>query len=135
MAAVPKQLTPWKPGQSGNPAGRTKLPDELRAIKALTVEEACRLISKYARAGHGTFQSILDDPTTPAIDACIVAIFAAGIKNGDWTRLSFLLDRAIGKVPVAIEDDEDRAARRELENLSDEELEKIIAARLLKKAG
>lgn len=23
-SAVPKQLTPWKPGQSGNPKGRTK---------------------------------------------------------------------------------------------------------------
>lgn len=24
MSAVPKQLTPWKPGQSGNPGGRQK---------------------------------------------------------------------------------------------------------------
>lgn len=102
----------------------------MRAISALTSAEASRLISKYARLGHGCLQSVVDNPATPALEASIASIFISSIKHGDYTRLAFLLDRAIGKVPVAIEDDEDRAARREVEDLSDEELVKLVAEKL-----
>lgn len=80
----------------------------------------------------------MDNPETPAIEAHVASIFMHGIKHGDHLRLSFLLDRAIGKVPIAVEDDEDRAARREIEDLSDEELIRIVAEKLpelTKKAG
>ncbi len=134
-----EQLKPFHfaPGQSGNPGGRPKLSPELRAISALTTQEACRIISKFARMGHGGLDAIISNPNTSSIEACVASIFSHCIANGDYTRLSFLLDRAIGRVPVAIEDDEDRAARKEIEEMSDEELLRVVAEKIpqLMKAG
>lgn len=130
MSAVPKQLTPWSKGQSGNPGGRPKIPDALRAIRSLSYHEMQKLVSKYARMTQAETAIALADRETPMIERTIASIFWHSDKYGDCVRLAFLLDRAIGKVPVAIEDDDDRAARKEIEDLSDHELIKLVAEKL-----
>lgn len=71
------------------------------------------------------------NPKIPALDAYIISIFTVGIETGDHTKLSFLLERAIGKVPIAIESPEDIAARQELQALTDQELIRIAKTRIL----
>jgi len=61
---------------------------------------------------------------------CIAAILAKCIETGDQGRLQFLLDNAIGKIPVSIESEEDRLAREEVERLSDAELVTLIKSKL-----
>lgn len=125
-----EHLTPWKPGQSGNPGGNPKLPDALRAIKSLSVKEVNKLISKYARLSMVQLKAAQEDKKVSVIELCIAAIFARCMEYGDYTRLNFLLERAIGKVPIAVEDDEDRAARKDIEELSDQELLRLAKEKI-----
>ncbi len=125
-------LKPWQPGQSGNPSGVAKLPAELRCIRSVSRPELSKLISKYARMPAEESEAIALDPATQPIERTIINIWkhAQFSKTGDFTRLAFLMEMAIGKVPIAVEDDEDRAARKEIEELSDEELVKLVVAKL-----
>lgn len=120
----------FKPGVSGNPSGRPILPDELRAIRSLNQVEACKLISKYARMTKDELLKAVDDESTPVIELSIASIFSKCVENGDYTRLSFLLDRAIGKVPSIAESDEETLARAEIQSLSDQELLRLITEKL-----
>lgn len=97
MAGI-ANLKPWPKGVSGNPQGTVKLPPELKAIRALTGHETARLIAKYARMPLDQIEITLKNPTTPALEAAICSIFNQAHKKGDWLRLAFLLDRALGKV-------------------------------------
>lgn len=125
-----KNLTPWKAGQSGNPTGVAKLPPELQAIKALTRVESSRYISKYARMSKEELEMAAINPKTTALELGIVSIFMKCIQHGDSTRLQFLLDQSIGKIPVATETDEEKLARQDLQNLSDQELIKLVKEKI-----
>jgi len=110
MGAAP-QLRPshWKKGQSGNPSGRPKLPPELKAIPPFTANELSRIISKYGRLTVERLYEIIDNKLATAMDVAVCKIFARSIEEGDYGRLSFLLDRCIGKPPVSepLDSDED----------------------------
>lgn len=107
-------LKPWKPGQSGNPAGKVKLPEELRAIHALSQIEVCKLVSKYARMTLVQLAAASIDENTSVIELTIAAIFSKSIQQGDFTRLAFLLDRSIGRVPTTLELSDDLSQLQEL---------------------
>lgn len=123
-----ERLRPYhfKPGQSGNPLGRPKAPEYLRKIASLTQIEACKLISKYGRMTMAELTLAIESKTTPVIDLAIASIFNQSILTGDYKRLEFLLDRAIGKAPLIEESEEEVAAREELRNLTNPELLALI---------
>ena len=91
----------FKKGDSGNPKGRPPLPPELKAISPYTATELSRRISKYGRLTKAALYEVIDDPLTPVMDLSICKMFEKCLEEGDYTRLSFLLDRCIGKAPVA----------------------------------
>jgi hypothetical protein len=124
-AASLKNLKSWPKGVSGNPSG-SRVPAELRGISSLTQTEVTKIISKYARMIRSELELIKDDPSLSAFDVCVISIFQQSMKFGDFQRLSFLLDRAIGKAPVAVEDDESNNAREELTRLSMKELLTLV---------
>ena len=95
-----RTLKPWKPGQSGNPGGQPRVPDHLRGISSLSQHEVTKVVSKYARMTRSELQAAAQSPDTPMLEVAIASIFAQSAKNGDYSRLAFLLDRAIGKVPT-----------------------------------
>jgi hypothetical protein len=82
----------FKKGVSGNPSGRTKLPDELQAIKRITRDEVVALVSKFFRMPIPALDAHLKNPKCTGIEFAI-------IKNvRDYRMLGWLLDRTIGKV-------------------------------------
>jgi hypothetical protein len=91
------------PGQSGNPKGRPPEPPELKAMKRMTKGELSLLINKYMQMDLVELGAIAHNPTTKAIDAMISSIIIQCIKQGDYTRLNFFLDRELGKVSEKIE--------------------------------
>lgn len=76
----PANLKPFEPGQSGNPGGRPKLP-----------EDAKQLARGYTRAAIETLAGVMQNDEAPA---------AARV-----TAASTLLDRAWGKAPQHITTD------------------------------
>lgn len=103
-----KPGTRFKPGQSGNPAGRKKLPPEIQAINSLTPEYVKKIISKFSQMSKeemGTFLRLgPDDPGGPnMMEIMIGSIVAKAAQDGDYTRLNFLLDRSIGRVKETID--------------------------------
>jgi len=132
MSAAKQIGAPWKPGQSGNPGGRKALPPELRGIHALTQLEVCALVSKYARMSRDELQAAVGSPSTPMLEIAIASIFAQAAKHGDFARLAFLLDRAIGKVKVVEESDQ---AMQDLAAKSTQELLELVAAKMPLKVG
>ena len=83
MNPNPKQenLKPFKKGQSGNPAGRPKLPDLKEAIAKILAEE---------KDGHTALEAIL-------------AALRAKASKGDVRAAQELLDRGFGKAKQVID--------------------------------
>ncbi len=93
-------LKPFRPGQSGNPTGRPAIPEELRAIKALTKDEVARLFSKFLRANLQELAQTIGNKESPSLDVWLAAGILKGIDYGDFTRLAFMLERVVGKPAI-----------------------------------
>lgn len=123
-----QNLKSWPKGVSGNPGGRPRvIPEELRNIKPFTSAEVTRIISKYGRM---TFDELLKSAQTnlPSMDLAVISVLRESIEKADHQRLSFLLDRTIGKVPVIVEDEEENSERAELAKLPIREIIKLVMA-------
>ncbi len=86
------QLEPyqWQPGQSGNPGGK---PHNL-----LSVPGVHKLFSRIAAMTRSELQALIVDPKSNMMELSIAAIFAKAAKDGDYTRVEFILQRTIGRV-------------------------------------
>jgi len=90
----------WKPGVSGNPSGRTPIPEDL---KDCTPTEIRAIIWRLWKFQPHRLKDILEDPKTPVGVLFIAQVLAKGIEQGDAGRLGFLLDRLVGKVKEVVE--------------------------------
>jgi len=95
---IPKQLTPWKKGQSGNPNGRPKLPAHLKDIPSLTADEVNKIMSKYTRMTLPELEQVIADRKAPALEMAICSNLIKSIQSGEYANLNFVLDRSVGKV-------------------------------------
>lgn len=127
-----KNLKPFPPGVSGNPSGKPKkqLPEGLRDIESLTQREVVKLISKYARMTRGELAAAELSAKATALELAFVSIFNKSIEDGDFTRVSFLLDRCIGKAPQVVEDEDERQEREVLGRMSLNELLTFVQSNL-----
>lgn len=95
--AVPPKHTQFKPGQSGNPAGASKLQ------RTLTKERVVDVLSRFAHLSRKELFAVSESETTPMLEAMVANIMLKAFENGDASRLEFLLNRAYGKVKDEIE--------------------------------
>ena len=94
----------YKPGESGNPAGRPKCQV---AADIQVLQELSRgfVETKIAAAMQRTINELVEvykDPDSQSIDVAISSIMLKSAK-GDYKALNFLFDRVIGKVADKIE--------------------------------
>lgn len=88
----------FQKGVSGNPNGRPKLPPEIKQIQKMSPTFVRAMINKLSRMTKDELATHLKDPKTPVLEVTLGSIYAKAIKDGDYMRLNFLLDRTIGKV-------------------------------------
>lgn len=125
-----QHLKPWVPGQSGNPGGRPKLPEELRLIRSLTQEELSKYVSKYSRMAPDALDVLVEARSIPMLELAIARIFQESALKGDFTRLGFLLDRA-GLKPKPIEaSDLESEAMEEIRRLTTTELISLVKGQI-----
>lgn len=95
--------TSFKPGQSGNPAGRVKMPTEVKEAKRMTQESAITMFNLLAHATKEELSAIIKDPTTNVMTLALAQVLIKGIQNGDQARVNFIFDRMLGKVKEQVE--------------------------------
>lgn len=93
----------FKPGQSGNPGGRPKLPDDIKEARKLNQHELERIINKYLAMSRDQVKESISSPTTPMMELMVASIVAQAAQKGDHQRLDFVLNRLVGKVKDQIE--------------------------------
>jgi hypothetical protein len=98
-----KNLKPFKPGQSGNPNGRPKVPHDILEARKLNQVELERTVNKYLFTDRFSLQKVIKDPSTKMMDLMVASIMAQAAQKGDQQRLEFILNRLIGKVKDQIE--------------------------------
>lgn len=95
MRPPPPDHTKWKKGQSGNASGKPK--------QLLTKDKVSSILGKFATMTRDELQKVMQDSKTPMIEIMIAAVIIKAAKDGDYSRLDFLLSRSIGKVKDEIE--------------------------------
>jgi hypothetical protein len=88
----------FKPGQSGNPKGGNSLPAEIKALKKLSPGYIKGIISKIALMPREQLMLYLQNPDIPQIELTVASILVKATTEGDHAKLSFLLDRSVGRV-------------------------------------
>jgi hypothetical protein len=96
--------TSFKKGQSGNPNGRPKLPEDLKKVKLLSDAEIKRLMAAFAQMTTEDIQGFSTDLKKPVLHVLLARIYLKAIEDGDQRRLDFILDRTIGKVVEKVQD-------------------------------
>lgn len=88
----------WKPGQSGNPAGRPPNPIP-RALKELTVESYRKVIEAVCTGNLDNLRMMIDDPGTSALQVGIATSVLNAVVAGDYSVIERIAERIIGKIP------------------------------------
>lgn len=93
---MPKKL--FKPGQSGNPSGRPKLPRDILEAKQMNTIEFTRLMNRFMSMSREQLSDFTKNPAATTLELLISSIVAKAITNGDHQRAEFLITRLVGKV-------------------------------------
>lgn len=122
---------PFQKGVSGNPGGKPKLPDDIKAARKLSREDFIRILEKYRNMPIGEIKTIAEDQATPLMDRLVIAWLKEGL-SGNVQAIDKLLDRWIGKVEAFPDNDEDSVKRLSMDELL-EKSEAIVLAMKTKK--
>jgi hypothetical protein len=85
----------WTKGQSGNPSGRPK--GQLRRDQVEAV------MGRFSAMTRAELQKIVQNEKSTMLEIMVASVMAKAAKDGDATRLQFLLDRTIGRVKEQVE--------------------------------
>ena len=99
----PSKKGQFKKGQSGNPGGMPKLPEDIKEARKLNQIELERIINKYLHMSREEVQNVLKSSDVPMMEAMVASIVSKAASGGDHLRLDFILNRIIGKVKDKIE--------------------------------
>lgn len=93
----------FKKGESGNPKGPPKVPEDIREARKLNQITFERIANKYLFSNKSEITKSSSDPNTPVIELMISSIIHKAVVEGDERRLEFLLSRLVGKTGVFID--------------------------------
>ncbi|CAB4169746.1 hypothetical protein UFOVP903_9 [uncultured Caudovirales phage] len=89
----------WKKGQSGNPAGKPPLPEDVKAARKLTAVEFERICANLFTMSTRRLTEVAKNPSTPVLTALVARILEKGLHESSRVELNFFIERFLGKVP------------------------------------
>lgn len=116
-----KHLKNFVKGQSGNPSGRPK--------GLLTRAKVEATLGRFSSLTRAQLQEVVQDPASTMLEIMVASVMARAAKDGDASRLAFLLDRSIGKIKDMGPMEEDESLL-EIQAMSDQELVRLVKERL-----
>jgi len=122
-------LSPWQPGQSGNPSGRPKGTRDLAGYVLETTDVGKELVDALVSIAKGVMPNVaVQEGSRPRKDQ--------QVRPADQLKaIEMLLDRGFGKSPQQL-DIAHSVTNRPLEHLSDETLRLLVEnARQLKEGS
>ncbi len=122
-------LSPWQPGQSGNPSGRPKGTRDLAGYVLETTDGGKELVDALVSIARGVMPNVaVQEGSRPRKDQ--------QVRPADQLKaIEMLLDRGFGRSPQQL-DIAHSVTDRPLEHLSDETLRLLVEnARQLKEGG
>ena len=122
-------LSPWKPGQSGNPSGRPKGTRDLAGYVLETTDGGKELVDALVSIARGVMPNVpVQEGSRPRKDQ--------QVRPADQLKaIEMLLDRGFGRSPQQL-DVAHSVSNRPLEHLSDETLRLLVEnARQLKESN
>ncbi len=99
----PKAKKLFEKGQSGNPSGKAKVPNDIKEVRKVSQFELERAINRLIWLPLEQLRVVIKDPKTPILEIMLATIMAQCAQKGDQQRLEFLLNRMIGKVKDIID--------------------------------
>jgi hypothetical protein len=112
-------LSPWKPGQSGNPSGRPKGTRDLAGYVLETTDGGKELVDALVSIARGVMPNVsAQDGSRPRTDQ--------QVRPADQLKgIEMLLDRGFGSSPQQL-DIAHSVSDRPLQHLSDEALQLLV---------
>lgn len=99
----PKKGRPFEPGKSGNPRGSSEIARQLGDVKHLNKLKVAEILNRFMTMSLDEVMLFANNKSNPAVEVLVASIIVFGIKHGDQSRLTFLLDRLLGKPKEEIE--------------------------------
>jgi hypothetical protein len=90
-------LKPWKPGQSGNPAGRAVIAPELRELAKSSRATVLAAISQVMLLTSEELKEAVSEPSTTMAQHLVASVLSKAIKEGCPMRAQFLLNYILGR--------------------------------------
>ena len=87
----------FKPGSSGNPSGRPKTPDDLKAIRNTSSFEIGKIMYDLTFAKESDLQTLLKNREATVIEKILAKGLLESMRAGDFKRLHYFLERLIGR--------------------------------------
>ena len=93
----PDLIPKWKPGESGNPAGRPKKPVLQMRIAGYKLAEINDTIQSMCSMTMEELKKIWDNPKSTILEKTIASALRKGIEKGNLQNVETLLNRVYGK--------------------------------------
>lgn len=87
----------WKPGQSGNPAGRPKAPPEVHLGREITDTEMRGIFARLMRMSFNEIGVFLKNGQNSVHELAVARILYEAISKGNPKHLEFLYTRLFGR--------------------------------------
>ena len=95
---------PFPKGVSGNPAGYSSLPREIKEERRRNQAGLIRLVTTYSNLSHEQAMQRLQGPDCTQIEEMVQGLVNRA-KEGDVNAFKFLMETMVGKIPEHNEDD------------------------------